>query len=83
MTNLRVTIAVFLAALVFTATFSNSVVEANKKEIIITFTCKKKSDCFTNIACEACVDCRCDKGLCKCHGFGGDKGNPTAAPLTP
>jgi len=29
-----------------------------------------------------CTDYRCDKGLCKCHGFGGEKENPTAAPLT-
>ncbi|XP_019091427.1 PREDICTED: defensin-like protein 287 [Camelina sativa] len=79
MNNFRVTIAVFLAALVFTATFSNSVVEAKKKMITISFACKTKSDCLRNIACEACTDCRCDKGLCRCHGFGG---NPTAAPLT-
>ncbi|CAH2037902.1 unnamed protein product [Thlaspi arvense] len=80
MNNLRVTIAVFLAALVFTATFSNSVVEA-KKETIISFRCKSKSECLTNIACEACVDCRCDSGLCRCHGFGGETANSTAVPL--
>ncbi|EOA37606.1 hypothetical protein CARUB_v10011972mg [Capsella rubella] len=84
MNNLRVvTVALFLAALVFTASFSNSVVEAKpKKTITITFKCKKKSDCFTNIACEACTDCRCDKGLCRCHGYGGQAGHPKAAPLT-
>ncbi|ESQ51027.1 hypothetical protein EUTSA_v10023111mg [Eutrema salsugineum] len=57
MNNLRVTIAVLLATLVFTSTFSNSIVEA-KEEIIISFKCKNKSECLTNIAYEACVDCR-------------------------
>lgn len=58
----------------------NNVVEA-KKEIIITFKCKHKSDCLDNLACQACVDCRCKKGICRCHGFEEETGNPTAAPL--
>jgi len=32
---------------------SNSVVEAKGKEATIKFSCKKNSDCFTNIACYA------------------------------
>ncbi|CAF2157844.1 hypothetical protein BRARA_G00379 [Brassica rapa] len=80
MNNLRITISLFLATLVFTAIFSNSVVDA-KKEIIISFKCKQKSDCLSNIACQACVDCRCDKKLCRCHGFKEENGNTTVAPL--
>ncbi|CAN8257929.1 unnamed protein product [Cochlearia groenlandica] len=77
MNSFRVTIALFLAVLVFTATMTNSAEEV-KDEIIISFKCKKKSECLTNIACEACVDCRCDNGLCRCHGFAE---NPADAPL--
>ncbi|CAF1706194.1 hypothetical protein Bca4012_005030 [Brassica carinata] len=80
MNNPRVTIAVFLAAIVFTAYFSHFVVEG-KKEIIISFKCKQKSECLTNIACQACVDCRCDNGKCKCHGFKEEIANPTVSPL--
>ncbi|ESQ51031.1 hypothetical protein EUTSA_v10023026mg [Eutrema salsugineum] len=80
MNNIRVTIAVLLATLVFTSTFSNSKVEA-KDKIIISFKCKKQSECLTNIACEACVDCQCDNGLCRCHGFNEEVRTPTVAPL--
>ncbi|RID72216.1 hypothetical protein BRARA_C04119 [Brassica rapa] len=68
MNSPRVTIAVFLAAI-------------GKKEIIISFKCKQKSECLTNIACQACVDCRCDNGKCRCHGFKEEIANPTVSSL--
>ncbi|KAL0702414.1 hypothetical protein Bca4012_058536 [Brassica carinata] len=80
MNNLRIIVSLLLATLVLAATFTNSVVEA-KKEIIISFKCKQKSDCLSNIACQACVDCRCDNKLCRCHGFKEENGNPTVEPL--
>ncbi|XP_056844980.1 defensin-like protein 287 [Raphanus sativus] len=80
MNNLLITVSLLLVTIVFAATFTNPAVEA-KKEIIISFKCKQKSDCLSNIACLACVDCRCDKNLCRCHGFKEENGNPTVAPL--
>ncbi|ESQ51029.1 hypothetical protein EUTSA_v10022972mg [Eutrema salsugineum] len=70
MNNLRVTIAVLLATLVFTSTC-----------IIIIFNSFVLGKCLTNIACEACVDFRCDNGLCRCHGFDEEVSTPTVAPL--
>ncbi|KAL9306032.1 Defensin-like protein 287 [Arabidopsis thaliana] len=48
-----------------------------KGEVTISLRCKTKTECLKNIACEACVDCRCDKGICKCHGFTAETNNPT------
>ena len=69
-----------LIKIFFVLAVSNSVVDA-KKEIIISFKCKQKSDCLSNIACQACVDCLCDKKLCRCHGFKEENWNTTVAPL--
>ncbi|KAG7591552.1 hypothetical protein ISN45_Aa01g005730 [Arabidopsis thaliana x Arabidopsis arenosa] len=77
MNNLRVIMAVLLAVLVFTATVSDSAEEMGKGDVTISLKCNTKTECLKNIACEACVDCRCDSGTCKCHGFTAETNKPT------